>query len=85
MVFNAFLVVFNLLPIPPLDGGRIVGSLMDDHTRRQWRKLDEYGMFIIIALILFGGQSFTQFLLGLQGRLLDVVTSFLRLFGVTIG
>jgi Zn-dependent protease len=85
MVFNAFLVVFNLLPIPPLDGGRIVGSFMDEHTRRQWRKVDEYGMFIIIGLIIFGGASFTQFLLGLQARLLDVITAVLRTIGVTIG
>jgi Zn-dependent protease len=73
--FNAFLTVFNLLPIPPLDGARIVGAFMDEHTRTQWRKVDEYGIFIILALILFGGASFTQFIGGLQDMLLGVVCS----------
>jgi Zn-dependent protease len=70
--FNAFLAVFNLLPIPPLDGAHILGAFMDAHTRREWRKLDEYGMFIIIGLIVFGGASFSSFVLELSSRMLDL-------------
>lgn len=77
MTFNAFLAVFNLLPIPPLDGGRIVGSFMGEETRREWRKIDEYGIFIIIALVLLGGGSFSAFLNSLQTGLLDVVGIFI--------
>lgn len=73
MIFNAFLAVFNLLPIPPLDGGRIVGSFMRPDLAREWRKLDEYGIFIILGLVFIGGASFTAFLGTLQDGLLGVV------------
>lgn len=77
MVFNAFLAVFNLLPIPPLDGGRIVGSFMDDNTRREWRKIDEYGIFIVLALVLLGGASFSAFIGGLQDLLIRFACIFI--------
>jgi Zn-dependent protease len=73
MVFNAFLFVFNLLPIPPLDGGRIVGSCMNDDLRREWNKIAEYGMFIILGIILLGGASFSSFIGSLERELLKVV------------
>jgi Zn-dependent protease len=70
---NAFLVVFNLLPIPPLDGGRIVGSLLKPELAREWNKLSEYGIFIIIGFALLGGGTFSTFLFELQGYLLTFV------------
>lgn len=84
MLFNAFLAVFNLLPIPPLDGGRIVGSFMDDHTRREWRKIDQYGIFIILALVFLGGESFQSFLGWLQDGLLGLIGTFVSLTGFGI-
>ena len=47
---NAVLVVLNLLPIPPLDGGRIAISLLPTRQAYQLAKLEPYGMFILIAL-----------------------------------
>lgn len=81
MVFNAFLAVFNLLPIPPLDGGRIIGSLMRPDMAREWRKLDEYGIFIVLGLVLIGGQSFTTFLQTLQSGLIEIVGFFVDIAG----
>lgn len=70
VVFNALLVAFNLLPIPPLDGSRVVGSLINDrHLRRKWRELDQYGILFLLAIFLLLGATFQPFL----DMLIDVV------------
>jgi Zn-dependent protease len=54
---NVVLGVFNLIPIPPLDGSRIVGIFMNDSTYRQWARLDAYGMVaVLVAFIVFRDQ-----------------------------
>lgn len=73
MVFNAFLAVFNLLPIPPLDGGRIVGSFMRPELAREWAKIGQYGIVIILALVFLGGDSFSSFLMSLERGLIGLV------------
>ena len=49
---NVILGLFNLLPIPPLDGSRIVGAFMDRSTYLRWMGLDQFGMIALIALFL---------------------------------
>ncbi len=56
---NIVLGVFNLFPIPPLDGSRIVGALMDDATYRRWSALDQYGMFFILGLFFVFNRQFS--------------------------
>lgn len=68
---NVVLGIFNLVPIPPLDGSRIVGVLMRDDTYRQWARLDAYGMVLVLGLFLvFRDQSSK-----LLGSAYDAVTS----------
>jgi Zn-dependent protease len=59
---NIILGLFNLIPIPPLDGSRIVGALMSNATYARWAALDQYGMLALFAVILlFQNEFFTLF------------------------
>jgi len=54
---NVILGLFNLLPINPLDGFKIVGGLLSEEKARQWYELERYGMIFLLLLILPLGQS----------------------------
>lgn len=62
---NVVLGVFNLLPIPPLDGFKIVGGILSEEKSREWYSLERYG-FIFLLLLIFpiGGSSMLQNILG---------------------
>ena len=50
---NALLAVFNLVPIPPLDGSRIVQYFLSGESLVLYRRIEQYGLFIIMGLIFF--------------------------------
>lgn len=52
---NIMLAIFNLLPIPPLDGSWILFSLLPQRFDKLKTFISQYGMFILIFLIVFGG------------------------------
>ena len=56
---NIVLCIFNLIPIHPLDGFKIVGGLLGPEQARQWAELERYGMLFLIFLLLpiAGGAS----------------------------
>ena len=51
---NLVLMALNLLPVPPLDGGRIAVSLLPMRASRAWARIEPYGLFIILGLLAFG-------------------------------
>ncbi len=61
ITINVILGVLNLLPIPPLDGGRIMSGLLSPQAAMQYSKIEPYGFFIIIALMLTGVLSYIIF------------------------
>ncbi|MCP3852202.1 MAG: site-2 protease family protein [Gammaproteobacteria bacterium] len=61
ITINVILGVLNLLPVPPLDGGRIMAGLLPGRTSMQYSKIEPYGFFIIIGLMLTGLLSYIIF------------------------
>jgi Zn-dependent protease len=52
MVTNLVLGLFNLLPILPLDGGRVVAGILPERVARFWAGLERYGILIVLVVIL---------------------------------
>ena len=73
---NIILMLLNLLPIPPLDGSRLVSAVLPKPLAWQYNRLEPYGLFILLGLVVLGVVSWLlsgpyqatyRFMLGLIG------------------
>jgi Zn-dependent protease len=73
---NTILMVLNLLPLPPLDGGRVVTGLLPAPYAYQFARIEPYGFFILVALLMTGVLSIVMW---------PVVKLFLQLMASVAG
>jgi len=67
---NLVLGVFNLIPIPPLDGSRIVSAFLPTEIAFKYNQLERYGIFIIFFLLSFGFLNFLWVIVDILQKLL---------------
>ena len=58
ILVNCVLAVFNLLPIPPLDGSRVISALLPNRLAYQYNQLEQYGLYILLGLMFLGGFNY---------------------------
>lgn len=68
--------VFNLIPLPPLDGSKVLAVLLPDRAYRFLMRYERFGLLIIMALVFFGALSSV-----LDGAISAVFTLFCRIVG----
>ena len=73
---NLVLMVLNLIPLPPLDGGRIAVSLLPNPLASQLSSVEKYGFFILIALMFTGilGKIISPFIQFFTALILRIFT-----------
>ncbi len=80
VVLNVNLAIFNLLPIAPLDGFKIVGGILPEEKAREWYQLERYGMIFLLILIFVPG-----FLYSIIGPVINFITNLLLPIGAAGG
>ena len=69
---------FNIIPIPPLDGSRVLYAIAPDFVRNLFDAIEQYGVVLIFLVVMAGGQFITTYMN-------FIIANILRLFSVVFG
>lgn len=75
IIINLFLATFNLIPIPPLDGSRILMGLLPNELAISYSRLEPVGLIIVLVLLNFGALNFVNVIVQILARQLGVHAS----------
>ena len=78
MYLNVWLAVFNLVPIPPLDGSHVVASVLPDRMSQKYRQIGFFGIFLVILVM--RNASFSNFLGSIVSAIAFPFESIVRAF-----
>lgn len=72
---NVMLMVLNLLPLPPLDGGRVMAGLLPDRLAHAYNRIEPFGFFILLGLLISGvlGYIMTPFVKIIQTGIYSMI------------
>jgi len=76
LVTNLLIFAFNLFPLPPLDGGRVLTSMLPNRLAYQFARIEPYGFFILLALLYFNVLAFwVQPVMWLGAQAVELITT----------
>ncbi|MBR3157353.1 site-2 protease family protein [Candidatus Saccharibacteria bacterium] len=68
---NLGFMLFNLIPVPPLDGSRVLYAISPDSVRSFLSRIEVYGFIIVYAMILIFGEVFSHFMVSGMNGIID--------------
>ena len=76
LVTNLLIFAFNLFPLPPLDGGRVLTSMLPNRLAFKFARIEPYGFFILLALLYFNLLAFwVQPVMWLGAQAVELITT----------
>ncbi len=71
VLINAYLALFNLLPVPPLDGSKVVMGVLPSSLARRYASLEPYGFLLVVMIFMMVGPLLSRVVVLLVGALLE--------------
>ena len=55
VIYNVFLAIFNMIPLPPLDGSKILSTMLKGRNLQTYYQIEPYGPLLLILLLILAG------------------------------
>ena len=79
VLVNLGFFVFNMLPIPPLDGSRVIYALAPDFVRRGMEFFEQYGIIVVFIIVILASGPLLNFMQGVIALILSLFQAFFSL------